>query len=108
MYREVGHRYALHEVERILDWPSTLELAEILGVPVTTVEGWKARGLSHTQADEIATRFNHHGVELWGQVFLDAPTYPPGTNVKPERIRPTSGIGAISPNCWKGKGKVDS
>lgn len=96
----VGHRYALHEVERILDWPTTPELAEILEVPASTIEGWKYRGLSHEQADRIATKFNYHGVELWGQVFLDAPVYPTGTDVKPRRVRPKSGIGSVSPNCW--------
>lgn len=97
----IGHRYPLHEIERILDWPTQRELAEILGVSETAIESWKRRGLSHQQADELATRFNHHGVELWGQDFLDAPMYIKGTEPKPERVRPASGIGAVHPNCYK-------
>ncbi len=83
-----GHRYPLHEIERILDWPTQRELADILGVTEVAVESWKYRGLSHKQADELATRFNHHGVELWGQEFLDAPMHPAGTDTRPKRVKP--------------------
>jgi hypothetical protein len=90
----VGHRYPLHEIERILDWPLEVELAEIFDVKVSTVAGWKRRGLSHRQADELASRLNHTGIELWGMVFEEWPKYPEGTDVTPPRVRPASGIGS--------------
>ena len=89
----VGHRYPLHEIEKILGWPLSQDLADIFGVTPGTVEAWKSRGLTHEVADRLASQLNHHGVEVWGQVFIDYPQYPPGTNVKPERVKPTAGLG---------------
>lgn len=89
----IGHRYPFHEIEKILDWPTAAHLADILGVKTSTIGTWRHRGLSHQQADALASKFNRHGSELWGQVFIDYPQYPDGTDVRPERVRPATGIG---------------
>ncbi|CAN5530710.1 hypothetical protein BH10ACT1_BH10ACT1_33450 [soil metagenome] len=63
--RPIGPRYPLHELEEWLGWPTANELASVLGASRAAVKGWRVRGLSERQADELACRFNLHPMLLW-------------------------------------------
>lgn len=70
-------RYPLHELEALLGWPIHADMAEACGVTPVAVAGWRRRGLSWPQADELACRFGYHPAEVWGADWAEH-YVPPG------------------------------
>jgi hypothetical protein len=97
-----GHRYPLHELEALIGWPTAYELAAEVGTTVEAVKQWKIRGLSHRQADQLASHFDYHPTLVWGPVWDQMPTYPTGTpesELRPKRERPAYGLGSVAELC---------
>lgn len=85
-------RFPLHELEALLGWPFTADLAEAAGVTVDVLKVWKRRGLSWEQADQMAGRFGYHPALVWGEDWWE-PVVPRGhpRARAPKRIRPRAG-----------------
>lgn len=82
-------RYPLHDLEELLGWPIAAELAEMTGHSAAAVAGWKVRGLSWQQADELACGLDYHPALVWGEDWWE-PLVQPGDPraLPPKRVRP--------------------
>ena len=83
-------RFPLHDLERLLGWPLAVDLAEDVGATVAAVQQWKIRGVSHRQADQLATLFGYHPTAVWGPAWVDdvkVPADDPRAQ-HPARVRP--------------------
>lgn len=100
----VAARYPLHELEALLGWPIQAELAEECGVTWVAVQGWIRRGLSWAQADELATRFGYHPIEVWGADWFEQYVPPDHPRAQPpKREQPAYGaIGSYAEKSVRG------
>jgi hypothetical protein len=93
-------RFPLHDLEALIGWPTARELAEAVGVTVEAVEGWKNRGLSWRQADDLACRFNYPPAFVWGaddwcEAYVP-PDHPRAARPPRKRPGPYDGVGSAS------------
>jgi hypothetical protein len=60
-----GTRYPFSDLERLLGWPATDEMAARFDTTTGNVNVWRRRGLSHKQADAVACMADLHPTLVW-------------------------------------------